>query len=181
MPSQSIALMMFLEPFKSAAAEGAVVELKLRLLAGSIPAMQAHALKQRLEDVEGAVIDYFTSSISSHEAGTLRLCRQLRNKLLHTDFREAREKLHAIGVETASAGVKKVDIPDVSLRAISDKIRALQAETDGTVVADTSSTANGTIYGWFLEAGASGDFQKASDVFRVASEIIDRLAAIGSV
>jgi hypothetical protein len=40
MPAQSISMMMFLEPFKAAAAEGAVVELKLRLLAGKIPALQ---------------------------------------------------------------------------------------------------------------------------------------------
>ena len=40
MPVQSMALMMFLEPFKAAAAEGAVVELKLRLLAGKVPALQ---------------------------------------------------------------------------------------------------------------------------------------------
>ena len=35
---QSIALEMFLEPFKIAAAEGAAVELKMRLLAGKVPA-----------------------------------------------------------------------------------------------------------------------------------------------
>jgi hypothetical protein len=37
---KSIAMMMFLAPFKAAAAEGAVVELKLRLLAGAIPTLQ---------------------------------------------------------------------------------------------------------------------------------------------
>ena len=39
MPVKSPAMAMFLEPFKAAAAEGAAVELKLRLLAGTIPAL----------------------------------------------------------------------------------------------------------------------------------------------
>jgi hypothetical protein len=174
----SIAMMMFLEPFKAAAAEGAVVELKLRLLAGSIPALQAHALKQRLEDVENPVIDRFAGSLSAQDAETLRLCRQLRNKVLHADFRAARGRLNELGIETTSSEVKKVDIPVVSVAAISEKIRGVQAGTEGMFVADTLSTASGTNYGWFLEAGTSGDFQKAAEVFKRASTIIDRLANI---
>ncbi len=170
--------MMFLEPFKAAAAEGAVVELKLRLLAGSIPALQAHALEQRLEDVEKPVIEHFVASLSAEERETLSLCRTLRNKVLHTDFRAARGKLNELGIRTTSGEVRKVDIPVVSVAAISEKVRGVQAGTEGAFVADTLSTASGTVYGWFLEAGASGDFQKANDVFRRASAIIDRLAGI---
>jgi hypothetical protein len=33
---------------------------------------------------------------------TLRLCRQHRNKVLHSDFRAARDKLNELGVETPS-------------------------------------------------------------------------------
>jgi hypothetical protein len=43
------ALALFLEPFKEAAAEGAVVELKLRLLAGKVPALQKYAHQDRLD------------------------------------------------------------------------------------------------------------------------------------
>jgi hypothetical protein len=39
MPRQSISEATFLPAFKVAAAEGAVVELKMRLLAGKIPAL----------------------------------------------------------------------------------------------------------------------------------------------
>jgi hypothetical protein len=38
---------LFLKPFKAAAAEGAAVELKLRLLAGTIPALQKYAHKKQ--------------------------------------------------------------------------------------------------------------------------------------
>jgi hypothetical protein len=36
---ESLALALFLEPFKAAAAEAAALELKLRLLAGTVPAL----------------------------------------------------------------------------------------------------------------------------------------------
>jgi hypothetical protein len=49
---QSISLALFLGPFKAAAAEGAVVELKLRLLAGTIPALQKYAHQKVLKDIE---------------------------------------------------------------------------------------------------------------------------------
>jgi hypothetical protein len=47
---QSIAMIMFLDAFKVAAAEGAAVELKLRLLAGKIPALQGFAYQKKLRD-----------------------------------------------------------------------------------------------------------------------------------
>ncbi len=47
--------------------------------------------------------------------------------------------------------------------------------TEGELVSDTSSTAAGTVYGWLLEAGAAGDFQKAAEAFKGAGTIIDKL------
>ena len=55
---------MFLEPFKAAAAEGAAVELKLRLLAGTIPALQKYAHQRHLEDIEGDLARHFGDSLS---------------------------------------------------------------------------------------------------------------------
>jgi hypothetical protein len=175
---QSIAMMMFLEPFKDAAAEGAVVELKLRLLAGKVPALQKYAHEKRLENIEDDLAKHFADSLSKEERETLRLCRQLRNKVLHTDFRAARDKLNELGVETLPGGVTKVDIPVVSIAEIAKKIRGVKAGTEGTVVADTSSTDLGGVVGWFLRAGSAGDFQKASNAFKSAAAIVDRLANI---
>jgi hypothetical protein len=44
---------LFLEPFKAAAAEGAVVELKLPLLAGKVPVLQKYAHKKELGELLG--------------------------------------------------------------------------------------------------------------------------------
>ena len=74
---------LFLEPFKAVAAEGAVVELKLRLLAGKVPALQKYAHKKELGEIETDLVKHFDGSLSAQEKETLRLCRQLRNKVLH--------------------------------------------------------------------------------------------------
>jgi hypothetical protein len=171
-------MMMFLEPFKAAAAEGAVVELKLRLLAGKVPPLQKYAHKKRLENIEDDLAKHFAGSLSAEEKETLRLCRQLRNKVLHTDFRAVRDTLNELGVETRSGKVKKIDLPVVSIAEISKKIRGAKAGTEGTFVADTSSTDLGGVFGWFIEAGTAGDFQKASNAFKSAAAIVDRLAEI---
>jgi hypothetical protein len=178
MPGQSISMMMFLEPFKAAAAEGAVVELKLRLLAGKIPTLQKYAHQKKLEDIEAELAKHFGGSLSDAEKETLRLCRQLRNKVLHTDFCAARGKLNELGIETSSGDIRKIDVQVVSMAKISHKLSAAKAGTEGTLVAETLSTDSGSVLGWFLEAGNAGDFQKASIVFKGASAIVDRLADI---
>jgi hypothetical protein len=174
----SISLMMFLEPFKTAAAEGAVVELKLRLLAGKIPALQKYAHQKRLKDIETELAKHFADALSDEEKETLALCRQLRNKVLHADFSAARGKLNELGVATAAGQVLKIDITEVSVATISKKLHAAKAGAEGTLIADTLSTDSGGVLGWFLEAGNAGDFQKASIAFKGASAIVDRLAEI---
>ena len=57
---------------------------------------------------------------------------------------------------------------------------AVKAGTEGTVVADTSSTDAGGIYGWLFEVGGAGDFERARDAFKKAQAIVDRLAGVGA-
>ena len=87
---KSPAITLYLEPFKAAAAEGAAVELKLRLLAGSIPALEKYAYAPNPKGVEDEVVKHFGDALSASEKETLSLCRQLRNKMLHSDFCAAR-------------------------------------------------------------------------------------------
>jgi hypothetical protein len=168
--------MMYVEPFKAAAAEGAALELKLRLLAGKVPALQKYTHQDRLGAIEADLVKHFDGSLSDAEKETLCLCCQLRNKVLHSDFRAARDKLNELGIETPSGGVKQVDTPVVSLEAIAEKIRGVQAGTEGTFVSDTPSRNLRTVYGWLLEAGNAGDFEKAIEAFTKAAAIVDRLA-----
>jgi len=178
---QSIALEMFLEPFKIAAAEGAAVELKMRLLAGKVPALQKHAHRIVLEDIESGLLEHFGVALSDQDIETLRLCRQLRNKVLHSDFRGARDKLSELGIASAPGGVVKIDLPVVTATEVAKKIEAARAGTEGVRTADTLSTDAGSVFGWFLEGGQSGDFAKASAALKSAAEIVDRLTGIEGV
>lgn len=178
MPGQSISEALFLPAFKSAAAEGAAVELKMRLLAGKIPALQKHAHRIVLKDIEAGLIEHFGAALSDEDKETLRLCRQLRNKVLHSDFRAARDKLSKLGIASSPGGVVKIDLSVVTAAEVAAKIEAAKAGIEGVRVADTLSTDAGSVFGWFLEAAQSGDFAKASAAFKSAAEIVDRLAGI---
>ncbi len=177
MAAESMAMKLFLDQFKSAAAEGAAMELKSRLLAGKIPALQQYAYVRTLQGFEDALAKHFADSLSAEEKRTLTLCRELRNKVLHTDFSAARGKLNELGIETPSGEVKKIDIREASVAAVAEKLRAAQAG-EVTHIADTTSTEAGSVYGWFLEAGSAGDFEKASEAFKRAAAIVDRLSNI---
>lgn len=179
MSDKSINMCLYLSAFKEAAAEGAVVELKMRLLAGKIPALQKHAHSQRLGDIEKDLIEHFKAVLSEQEKETLRLCRELRNKVLHTDFCAARKKLGELGHALPSGRVVKIDLSEkVTAEEVRSKMEVMKAGKEGVWVADTKSTGEGGVFGWFLEAGAGGDFQKAADAFKKAEGIVERLLGI---
>jgi hypothetical protein len=173
MAFKSPLLHLFLGQFKAAAGEGAALELKMRLLAGKIPALQKYAHQRELGEVEKDLLDHFANALSESDKETLRLSRQLRNKVLHSDFRAAREKLRELGEQIESGGVTKIDLPTPTVAEVTRKLLAAKEGKEGTPVSDTPSTE---VYGWLLEAGMSGDLQKASDAFKRAAAIIDKLA-----
>ncbi len=62
------------------------LELKLRLLAGKVPTLRKYAHQQNLGNIEDELAIHFGDALSVAEKDMLRLCRQLRNKVLHSDF-----------------------------------------------------------------------------------------------
>lgn len=168
----------FLEDYKTAAAEGATVELKLRLLADKIPALQEFAHKRKLENVEAAVTRHFATDLSDANKETLRLCRELRNKILHCDFRVARDRLEELGVPRPHGSVKKVDVSGLSRAQIAERLTKATADIKDSYefVADTQTTDPGSVFGWLYEMGQAGDFHYAVAEFEKASTILDRLA-----
>ena len=62
----------------------------------------------------------------------LRLCRQLRNKVLHSDFYAARGKLGELGIDTQSGGVKMIPLPVATVEEFAKKIAGARAGTEGT-------------------------------------------------
>ena len=76
------------------------------MLANKIPELRAFAHEQNLGDVEMAIIKHFAQALAEEEKSTLARCRQLRNKILHCDFRAARKKLGELKVTQVWAGVQ---------------------------------------------------------------------------
>jgi hypothetical protein len=167
----------FLDAYKEAAGEGSVIELKMRLLANKIPELQSFACAKNLKDVEAKIVCYFANELSEQDCQALRLCRQLRNKVLHCDFHAARGRLKELGVQTGDGGVQRVGIQGLSTHQIAEKIGEVASGRMNTAqaIAESSSTKDGTVYGWLLELGVAGDFTQASNAFKAAAVIIDRL------
>jgi hypothetical protein len=168
----------FERQYKVAAAEGALYELYMRLLADKAPELQQSAYGERLQDVEGLILVHFSSALTKDEKNHLKLCRELRNKILHCDFHAARKKLEELGANPETGNVRKTDITGLSGREMMEKIAAALANAPGTsqYVADLGSRA-GTVFGWLLEAGRAGDFAKAAESFARGAAIVDRLAS----
>jgi hypothetical protein len=179
MPKSPI-MELFLGRFKAAAAEGAAVELKIARAGGQGSGLEKYAHQKHLEDIEGELAKHFGAALSAEEKETLRLRRQLRNKVLHSDFYAMREKLKELGQQPGRAWVTKIDVPVPTVVEFAKKMEAVKARTEGTVVADTSSTDAGGIYGWLFEVGGAGDFDRACDAFKKAQAIVDRLAGVGA-
>jgi hypothetical protein len=167
----------FERQYKAAAAEGALYELHMRLLADKVPELQQSAYGERLEDVEGLIVVHFSSTLTEDEKNHLKLCRQLRNKILHCDFHAARKKLEELGANPQPGNVRRTDISGLSGREMREQIIRAMANAPGSseYVADLGSRA-GTVFGWLLEAGGTGDFAKAAESFARGAEIVDRLA-----
>jgi hypothetical protein len=167
----------FEQQYKAAAAEGALYELYMRLLADKVPELQQSAYGERLEDVEGLIVVHFSSALTEDEKNDLRLCRQLRNKILHCDFHAARKKLEELGANPQPGNLRRTDISGLSGRQMAEKITSALANAPGSskYVADLGSRA-GTVFGWLLEAGEAGDFAKAASSFSRGAAIVDRLA-----
>ena len=166
----------FVDQYRVAAGEGAVLELKMRLLANKVPALRPY-LDEKLEDVEEQIIALFTKELQGNEAEQLRLCRQLRNKVLHCDFARARSKLHELGAPQIRGGVREIQITDPSPKGLVKHLTDAVADTPGSFrhVADLTSRSEVNVFGWLLELGAAGDFLRAAEIFRIAHTIVDRL------
>jgi hypothetical protein len=111
----------FEQQFKAAAAAGAVSELYMRLLADKVPELQRSAYGKELKDVEALIIVRFAAALSDDEKALLRLCRQLRNKILHCDFHSARQKLQELGANPQSGNVRTTDIGGLSGKEMAKK------------------------------------------------------------
>jgi hypothetical protein len=130
-----------------------------------------------LGSIEEPIAIVFAAQLSDAELATLRMSRELRNKLLHGDFHEARERLQTLGVSVQSGGVRRMQIlPGESvLRSVEAGLANFEALA---TVSDMTSTREAGIFGWLLELANSGALNDAERVFLKANEIVDRLKLV---
>jgi hypothetical protein len=168
----------FEQQYKRAAAEGALVELRLRLLADKVPQLQSIAHDEKLWKVENLIAQHFANALTDEEKEALGLCRELRNKVLHCDFRAARGKLEQLGADAQRGNTKRVALHGLLGTQMAEKIARVEAGDATAFEYVANSQGPGTVFAWLIEAGAAGDFNQAANAFARASEILHRLACI---
>lgn len=167
-----------LDQYEQAAGRAALIELKLRILAEKIPELEPFAHDKKLENVEAKVSEWFGERLTKEDAERLATGRRLRNKLLHGDFRAARDKLQEAGAPRTSGGVRRIVFgASASASDMLEKISAVAANEPGSssLVSDDRTTADSGIFGWLLELGTAGDLQLAKQVFAALGNLVDRL------
>lgn len=148
------------EQYASAAALAVTFELKCRLVADKTPGLEkaAHGNLAALVD---ALLAEFDADLVEEDARVLKLARRLRNKIIHSDFHDARQILGELsGTEPPGGGVYHVDLETGDVGAVSD----------------SNSTAEGRVFGWLLELCSAGAFLTCERIFNRAIEIVNELA-----
>lgn len=134
---------------------GAMVELRLRLLASKTPELERYAHDQNLEELETRVFDFFSKYLSEADKAFLKDARGLRNKILHSDFKSSAKKTENItGTKSEALSVYAMKISTGETRPVSEM-----------------SKREGGVFGWLLECAQTGVFQQAAQVFKRADAL----------
>jgi hypothetical protein len=162
--------------FKLASAEAALFELRMRMLAGTIPGIQDAKIDVNLATVQQRVCQHYQQKLTTEETELLRLACALRNKLLHCEFSTARRKLDEINPQQQprEGGLTRLDFgSDVgkTLDVIAGRDAGQYA------VAGTTTRTLRDVYRWLHECQASGEFDEAARVFSQANDLLDQLPA----
>jgi hypothetical protein len=148
----------FVEQFGYAIGRAGCFELKVRLLADKTPSLQASSLSADLTPLCKDIAVEYSSALADDERRLLETLPGIRNKLLHIEFSRAQGRIKPFVDTLHDAGVVKVDL-----------------NTGETVRVATSSTTQGRLFGWLLEAGSSGSLRGAADLFFEGIVLAERL------
>lgn len=149
----------------------ALVEFKMRLLAENQLNFQA----EKLEVIEEILIEWLQEGKSQEQFEHWKTVRQLRNKVLHSEFQQARNKLQALGHKTGNGFVKKFNIEGMNTSEIlSTVFQAKNNNNSFPFVSDQNQKDVG-ILAWLLELYNAVDLELAKKVFQSVSNDLDKL------
>jgi hypothetical protein len=155
--------------FGDAARFAAISELRLRLLAVNTAAIREYATRQKLEDVESAILSHFEKVLTDSEREDIGAARKVRNKLLHCEFWTAEKRVVEAGRTVRSAGMRMLNL--------TEKSSILESIEHGTrVPLREVGAADPRIFGWIMEGATDGGlFEEAEHIFCNAIRAIERL------
>jgi hypothetical protein len=134
--------------FGQCATAGCLFELYARRYADNTPDLQALAFKD-LSAVVDSIRTYVVGRTTEEERAVLDACVRVRNKLFHLELSRATGQLRAFGAEIGEAKVTMVNLADGAAFKVAN-----------------SSTKDGRIYGWLMEATANGAFREGVALFK---------------
>ncbi len=157
----------FITVYKNVAAVAAEYELRLRLLANCTKELEQYK-SDKLYKLEEKFIAHFSSIISNDEKQNLNKYRQLRNKLLHVEFKEMLETLSEL---------KPNQIYESKVRQISFKSNEPILDQLINGIEDAPKISNVSTYdsfGWLMNCCINGIMGDVANSMLEAIEIINR-------
>ncbi|MCU0824413.1 MAG: hypothetical protein MUF77_07200 [Leptospira sp.] len=149
----------------------ALVEFKIRLLAENQLGFQAN----KLEDIEDKLLEWLKKIRGLENFDHWKKMRQLRNKVLHSEFQQARSKLQELGHKTGLGFVKKLSFTDFDTQEILSSVDKARSDHESYPFVSDQEQSEVGILGWLMELYSSGDLEMAKMVFQSASKDLDEL------
>lgn len=134
--------------FGFCASAGCVFELYARRYADNTEELRLYAFSE-LSEVVGAIRKHVGIRITEDEGATLKACLDIRNRLFHLELSKLTGKLRSLGEILDEARVFQISLSDESTKKVSQ-----------------TSTSEGRIQGWLLQATTDQSFKRATLLFR---------------
>jgi hypothetical protein len=165
--------------FAEVGAVASLYELKVRLLADKEPATESKSTARKVSKTEEAIIKHFTDNhmLTAAEAELLTTARELRNKFLHGEFPAALAIVEDyIGKSFPESGLGVAKLEGTEGEKILEQLFAIIEGKAPLKPIRKTSIEEGRMFGWFLEAHASGALESAKLLLIAAVELIDRIS-----
>jgi len=148
----------FLNAFGFTVARAGCFELTARMLADKTPVLQSRCLSEELTPLCRALTTEYASALTEEETKLLGLLPGVRNMLFHIQFSRVQGRIRPLAETLKDAGVTQLNLDTGEAQPVS-----------------RTSTSNGRIFGWLIEATASGAFTAAADKFLDGIILLERL------
>ena len=164
--------------FKAASAEAAMLELQMRLCAGTLSDTTNLPIDTNLGVLKDAILEHFKAEMTEEDKELLSRAHQLRNKLLHCEFSAARKRLNESNPRSRDGGITVLPIDEgMSFAQFMGNIQQINegADVGQKAVADTKTKKLKDVFSWLLECFVAEEFQEAEAVFTRAVSLLERL------